>query len=54
MIRVRLAEEELVGRFEDFDEAGRLVLSLPDGGRRSIAAGDVVELLGPGRAGGGR
>jgi BirA family biotin operon repressor/biotin-[acetyl-CoA-carboxylase] ligase len=54
MIRVRLAEEELVGRFEDVDEAGRLVLSLPDGGRRSIAAGDVVELLGPGRAGGGR
>jgi BirA family biotin operon repressor/biotin-[acetyl-CoA-carboxylase] ligase len=54
MIRVRLTEEELVGRFEDVDEAGRLVLSLPDGGRRSIAAGDVVELIGPGSAGGGR
>jgi BirA family transcriptional regulator, biotin operon repressor / biotin---[acetyl-CoA-carboxylase] ligase len=54
MIRVRLAEEELVGRFEDVDDIGRLILSLPDGGRRSIAAGDVVELLGPGRAGGGR
>ncbi len=47
-IRVRLAEDrELVGRFDDVDDAGRLVLSLPDGGRQSIAAGDVVALLGP-------
>jgi BirA family biotin operon repressor/biotin-[acetyl-CoA-carboxylase] ligase len=53
MIRVRLSDQELIGRFEDVDEAGRLVLSLPDGSRRSIAAGDVVELIGPGRAGGG-
>ena len=54
-IRVRLAEDqELVGRFDDVDDAGRLVLSLPDGGRKSIAAGDVVALLGPGQAGGGR
>ena len=41
---VRLAEQELVGRFETVDEAGRLVLSLPDGGRKTIAAGDVVQL----------
>lgn len=54
MIRVRLADEELVGRFDDIDDTGRLVLSLPDGSQRSIAAGDVIELLGPGRAGGGR
>ena len=44
-IRVRLAEEqELAGRFDDVDEAGRLVLSLPDGSRKAIAAGDVVAL----------
>jgi BirA family biotin operon repressor/biotin-[acetyl-CoA-carboxylase] ligase len=54
MIRVRLADEELVGRFDDIDDTGRLVLSLPDGSQRSIAAGDVIELLGPGRSGGGR
>jgi len=54
LIRVRLADQELVGLFEDVDETGRLVLSLPDGGRQSIAAGDVVELAGPGSIGGGR
>jgi BirA family biotin operon repressor/biotin-[acetyl-CoA-carboxylase] ligase len=44
-VRVRLAEEqELSGRFDDIDEAGRLVLSLPDGSRKAIAAGDVVAL----------
>jgi BirA family transcriptional regulator, biotin operon repressor / biotin---[acetyl-CoA-carboxylase] ligase len=48
-IRVRLAEDDVVsGRFEDVDEAGRLVLSLPDGSRKSVAAGDVVA-LGEGR-----
>ena len=35
LIRVRLADQELVGRFDDVDEAGRLVLSLPDGGRQA-------------------
>jgi len=54
LIRVRLADQELVGRFDDVDDGGRLVLSLPDGGRKSIAAGDVVELAGPGQIGGGR
>jgi BirA family biotin operon repressor/biotin-[acetyl-CoA-carboxylase] ligase len=44
-IRVRLAEEqELVGRFDDVDETGRLVLALPDGSRKAIAAGDLVAL----------
>lgn len=45
-IRVRLDDQELVGRFEDVDQTGRLVLLLPDGSRKSIAAGDVVELEG--------
>jgi BirA family biotin operon repressor/biotin-[acetyl-CoA-carboxylase] ligase len=54
LIRVRLADQELVGRFEDVDDGGRLVISLSDGGRKSIAAGDVVELAGPGQIGGGR
>ena len=40
-VRVRLAERELVGRFESLDEAGGLVLGLPDGSNRIIAAGDV-------------
>jgi len=43
-VRVRLADEEFSGRFDDIDETGRLVLSLPDGSRKSIAAGDVVVL----------
>jgi BirA family biotin operon repressor/biotin-[acetyl-CoA-carboxylase] ligase len=48
MLRLRLAEDqELVGRFEDVDDAGRLVLTLPDGGRKTIAAGDVVQMMGP-------
>jgi BirA family biotin operon repressor/biotin-[acetyl-CoA-carboxylase] ligase len=40
-VRVRLAERELVGRFEALDEAGALVLRLPDGNTTTIAAGDV-------------
>jgi BirA family transcriptional regulator, biotin operon repressor / biotin---[acetyl-CoA-carboxylase] ligase len=48
-IQVRLAENDVVsGRFEDVDETGRLVLSLPDGSRKAVAAGDVVA-LGEGR-----
>jgi BirA family biotin operon repressor/biotin-[acetyl-CoA-carboxylase] ligase len=46
-IRIRLADQELVGRFDDVDDIGRLVLVLPDGSRKSVAAGDVVELEGP-------
>jgi BirA family biotin operon repressor/biotin-[acetyl-CoA-carboxylase] ligase len=46
-VRVRLNDQELTGRFDDVDETGRLVLSLPDGSRQTIAAGDVVKLLGP-------
>jgi len=45
MIRLRLADRELIGRFEAIDDIGRLVLVLPEGGQETIAAGDVVELL---------
>ncbi len=44
-VRVALAHETLAGRFETIDADGRLVLSLADGQRRAIEAGDV--LLGP-------
>jgi BirA family biotin operon repressor/biotin-[acetyl-CoA-carboxylase] ligase len=44
-IRLRLEEQDVIGRFDDVDESGRLLLSLPDGGRKTIATGDVV--LGP-------
>jgi BirA family biotin operon repressor/biotin-[acetyl-CoA-carboxylase] ligase len=45
-VRVRLAEGEIIGTFETLDEAGRLVLTLPGGGRETIAAGEVVALDG--------
>jgi BirA family transcriptional regulator, biotin operon repressor / biotin---[acetyl-CoA-carboxylase] ligase len=47
-IRVRLADRELAGIFESLDETGRLVLLRPDGGRETVAAGDVVALQGSG------
>ena len=40
-IRVAVGTEEAVGRFADLDAAGHLVLALPDGTTRTIAAGDV-------------
>ena len=48
VIRVRLADREISGRFETLDDAGRLVLILAEGGREAIAAGDVIALEGPG------
>ena len=40
-IRVRLAREEMAGVFRDIDETGALVLGLPGGAVRTIAAGEV-------------
>ncbi len=40
-IRVRLPSEELHGTFADIDEAGALILQLPNGAIRTITAGDV-------------
>jgi BirA family biotin operon repressor/biotin-[acetyl-CoA-carboxylase] ligase len=40
-IRVRLAREETAGVFRDIDDAGALVLALPGGVTRTIAAGEV-------------
>ena len=43
-VRVRVGEDDLTGTFETIDDAGRLVLVLRDGSKKTIAAGDVVEL----------
>ena len=40
-IRVNLPHETLEGTFLDLDETGALILGLPDGTTRTIAAGDV-------------
>jgi len=40
-IRVRLAQEEIVGTFRDLDETGGLVLGLPGGVTRTVSAGEV-------------
>jgi biotin-(acetyl-CoA carboxylase) ligase len=47
---VRLTEGELAGRFEALDEAGGLVLRLPDGNATTIAAGDVFMVSAPDKA----
>jgi BirA family biotin operon repressor/biotin-[acetyl-CoA-carboxylase] ligase len=41
-IRVRLADREVIGRFEALDAAGSLVLRRADGKTETIAAGDVI------------
>jgi BirA family biotin operon repressor/biotin-[acetyl-CoA-carboxylase] ligase len=41
-IRVSLGEEEVGGRFDGIDEAGRMVLTLQDGTARVVTAGDVL------------
>ena len=40
-IVVKLSEETVRGTFETIDEAGRLVLRLPGGDRRTVAGGEV-------------
>ena len=51
-VHVRLAERELVGRFEALDEAGALVLRSADGNTTTITAGDVftAEAFSPDKA----
>jgi len=44
-VRVAVGEQELQGRFETLDSAGRLVLRLADGTTQAIAAGDVFPLM---------
>jgi BirA family biotin operon repressor/biotin-[acetyl-CoA-carboxylase] ligase len=46
-VRVRLADREIIGRFEAIDHAGSLMLRLPDGKTMTIAAGDVFMLPAP-------
>jgi BirA family transcriptional regulator, biotin operon repressor / biotin---[acetyl-CoA-carboxylase] ligase len=43
-VRVRLADREIIGRFEALDAAGGLLLRLPGGDVTTIAAGDVFLL----------
>jgi len=40
-IAVRLADRELIGRFESLDPAGRLMLRLPGGRLEAITAGEI-------------
>ena len=40
-VAIRIGGETLIGTFETIDETGRLVIHLPDGVRRTIAAGEV-------------
>src|SRR6266700_181519 len=45
-IHVRLADHDLVGRFEALDDAGCLVLISPDGSKAVVSAGDVIAFEG--------
>jgi BirA family biotin operon repressor/biotin-[acetyl-CoA-carboxylase] ligase len=47
VVRVKLAERELDGRFETLDAAGRLVLRLDGGGIEHVTAGDMFPILPP-------
>jgi BirA family transcriptional regulator, biotin operon repressor / biotin---[acetyl-CoA-carboxylase] ligase len=43
-IRVRLADRELMGRFEALDDDGALVLRVADGGAVTVTAGELVRV----------
>jgi BirA family biotin operon repressor/biotin-[acetyl-CoA-carboxylase] ligase len=43
-LRVRLGARDLAGRFETLDDAGRLMLRMPDGAIEMIAAGEVYPI----------
>jgi BirA family biotin operon repressor/biotin-[acetyl-CoA-carboxylase] ligase len=45
LVRLRLPDREVVGRFETIDEGGRLLLLISDETRQSFAAGDIVQIL---------
>ncbi len=45
-LRIEVGRDTLAGTFLGLDETGALVLGLPDGGRRSVAAGEVVRARG--------
>jgi BirA family transcriptional regulator, biotin operon repressor / biotin---[acetyl-CoA-carboxylase] ligase len=49
-LRVRLAEREFSGRFETLDDAGRLLLRLPDGSLEVVTGGDVFGIGRPTRS----
>jgi BirA family biotin operon repressor/biotin-[acetyl-CoA-carboxylase] ligase len=51
LVSVRLAGATLDGRFEDLDQAGRLILRMADGRVEHIAAGDLFPFV-PGSADG--
>jgi BirA family biotin operon repressor/biotin-[acetyl-CoA-carboxylase] ligase len=46
-LSARLGTRNLTGRFQTLDEAGRLVLRLPDGTVETIAAGEVFPVASP-------
>jgi BirA family biotin operon repressor/biotin-[acetyl-CoA-carboxylase] ligase len=48
-IRVRLSQRELAGHFQALDEAGRLVLRLPDGSVETVSSGEVFPVAEPSR-----
>ena len=43
-VRVEVTDEAVVGEAIDVDADGRLIVALPDGGRRTFAVGDVVHV----------
>jgi BirA family biotin operon repressor/biotin-[acetyl-CoA-carboxylase] ligase len=43
-IRLRMADRELTGQFEGIDDSGHLILELPEGGKQTVTAGDIVAL----------
>jgi BirA family biotin operon repressor/biotin-[acetyl-CoA-carboxylase] ligase len=52
IVRVRLADRTVVGRFEMLDATGRLVLRSADGGIETVGAGEVFPLAPSGGTGG--
>ncbi len=49
-VAVQTGEEQIVGRAEDIDETGALVIITGEGARRRILAGDVEQVRRPPRS----